>query len=289
MIDFFDYERPPQIAPYDPYGTLLRETTADTSAEDKSRLLRNYPFTLASNAMGVFAWDDVTSKKKKSRRERGLAIGIVKIVLCTREEEYNEEVTTNFCLANAGEEAMDRAIMELQDSTAIERISKDGRQLPNRDFQFTKDYRAFHTAGMETLPFWEISKGIEDMLAKKEATIFRRNGDAEVAAVLSLISRDQVETKINLSGLEKLKADTLFNSKMLHDDALEVPIQLWLKDSPKVEAGRMEKWTNVLKGRSREEKGSYTTTSSLGQGWTRWSVKGGTLHHPKQAAPSISC
>ncbi|UZJ53035.1 hypothetical protein CBS101457_002355 [Exobasidium rhododendri] len=252
MVDIFDYERPP-LPVSDPLNVVARYSTADTSSEDKSRTLRAHALTLTSNAMLLSRADESMLVTKKSRRERGIAIGLAKMVLGTKEENYSEMVATQLCLLNAGEEVMDEALRELQEIKVIKKKAKEGRQIPNRNFTFTIEYDAFFNEKLETVPFWEIAeaeaaimRGEKSREGEAGVEMFRVNGDEEVAACLTLLSRDQVETSIDLSGMERIKMDPLFNAKKIHDDQLEMPVHIHFKGIEKIEAGRMAKWMDLL-------------------------------------------
>ena len=279
LLGVFDYERPPQLG-YDYCSTLARSAMGDVSAEDKSKLLRHHPLTVASGAMGIFSAVDYQNEKT-TKRQRALAIGLVKMVLCTSEADYSEEVATSLCVDNAAEDDIDEALLELQRMRIIKRKAKEGRTLPNRNFTYSDEYQQFFEDSLETLPFWQVASSMQTVLQRKHVDAFGDNDDGEVAASLMLLSRDCVKVDIGLNGLERIKMDKLFNAKNLNDDQLELPVQLRLRPATvKLQSAFVKKWTSVRTLQPRRaavlqwcDDSVTTLAARCQQSWEQWSAK----------------
>jgi hypothetical protein len=152
---------------------------------------------------------------------------------------------------------MEEALRDMQELKMIRKKSKEDREIPNRNFAFSSEYDAFHSAQekLETVPYWDIAEAVASILeGERAATMYRTNGDEEVAACLTLLSQDHVDTSVDLSGMEKIKLDPLFNAKKVHDDQLELPVHFHFHGVEKIELGKMERWTaESLMGRPKRE------------------------------------
>lgn len=293
MLGLYDYERPPANESYDAYSSLSRIAQSDASVKGRAGVLRGHARTVEFNA--IYAMQEMSARDDRSkiqlRRDRGRATALVKIVQCTPESEYQEDVATKLCRANADEETMDKAIKELLEAKVIKRRAKEEREVPNRSFVFGSNYVNFHQEEtLETLPFWDIAKGYEGIVRQGQAVIFRQSENQETAAYLTLLSQNQVKAEMDLSVVEKIKMDKLFNAKTIQDSTLEIPVELHLGPLAK-RSDLIKRCVALLDSQPRAEPvlewcdgGADSLASRVDKVWKQWIA---SLRGEKQAVARL--
>jgi hypothetical protein len=227
LATIYDLERPFVASTVANVNSITpRYVQGDSQFEMRGDVLERAALTT-----GMFECPD-SSIKTGVTAAIGLAKSVVKMILGTQGEQYDESVATQLCQDNCTETDISRACRSLMLTGILKHKSSEGRLGPNRNLTFTDDWQSFMSdEGLETLPPWQtISHALRfielDQLHddNRTMTLFQSVADSEAATFITLAEAGAVNIDIDTKPIANFSQNRLFNAKKLTDADLELPL-----------------------------------------------------------------